>query len=160
MTQSVRHVRGGEGHAIWMAGDTYTLKATAESTGGSLALLEASIPPGCGPPPHTHGREDEAFYVLAGTLEMSAGADTFLARPGDFVFMPRGTPHRFKNTGVDAARALILFTPAGFERFFEQAGAAARPGEQAPPPDDDQLARVVAIASRHRLHIHIPEEVT
>src|SRR3954454_1417631 len=65
MTQSVRHVRGGEGHAIWMAGDTYTLKATAESTGGSLALLEASIPPGSGPPLHTHGGEDEAFYLLA-----------------------------------------------------------------------------------------------
>jgi quercetin dioxygenase-like cupin family protein len=160
MTQPVRHVRAGEGQAIWMADDTYTLKATAESTGGSLGLLEASVPPGCGPPAHTHASEDEALYILAGTLEISAGADTILALPGDFVFMPRHTPHRFKNTGVDAARALILFAPAGFERFFEQAGAAARPGEQAPPPDDDQRARVVEIASSHGVHIHTPEEVT
>jgi quercetin dioxygenase-like cupin family protein len=159
MSARARHVRAGEGDAIWMAGDTYTLKATAESTGGSLALLEASIPPGCGPPPHTHGSEDEAFYMLAGTLEISAGADTILARSGDFVFMPRDTPHRFKNTGIDAARALILFAPAGFERFFELAGAAARPGEQAPPPDDNHLTRVVEIASRHGVHIHTPEEV-
>jgi quercetin dioxygenase-like cupin family protein len=159
MTQRVRHVRAGEGRAFWMAGDTYTLKATAESTGGSLALLEASVPPGCGPPLHTHASEDEAFYMIAGTLEISAGADTILVRPGDFVFMPRETPHRFKNTGVDAARALILFAPAGFERFFQDAGAAARPGEQAPATEHEHLARVAEIASRHGVHIHTPEEV-
>jgi quercetin dioxygenase-like cupin family protein len=107
MSPRMGHVRAGEGPAIWMAGDTHTLKATAESTGGSLALLEASIPPGCGPPPHTHGSEDEAFYMLAGTLEIVAGAD-----------------------------------------------------EQAPPPDDDQLTRVVEIASRHGVHIQTPEKVT
>jgi quercetin dioxygenase-like cupin family protein len=160
MTPRMGHVRAGEGHAIWMAGDTYTLKATAESTGGLLALLEASIPPGCGPPLHTHAGEDEAFYMLAGMLELSAGADTILACAGDFVFMPRDTPHRFKNTGVDVARALILFAPAGFERFFEQAGAAARAGEQAPAPDDEQLARVVEIAFRHGVHIHNLEDPT
>jgi hypothetical protein len=76
------------------------------------------------------------------------------------VFVPRDTPHRFENTGVDAARALILLAPAGFERFFQQAGADARPGEQAPPPDDDQLAQIVELAARHGAQIHTPEEMT
>src|SRR3954467_410774 len=143
MSPRVRHVRAGEGAAIWMAGDTYTVKATAASTGGSLALLEASIPPGCGPPPHVQDGEDEAFYVLSGQLEISAGADTFVARAGDFVFIPRTTLHCFRNVGVDAARALILFAPAGFERYFREAGSAARPAEQAPPPSDEDLRRAL-----------------
>jgi mannose-6-phosphate isomerase-like protein (cupin superfamily) len=98
-------VHAGEGRSIWVVGDTYTFKATAESTGGMLALMEASIPPGSGPPPHVHTNEDEAFYLLAGVLDISAGEETFAARAGDFVFLPRGTPHCFTNPGVDAARA-------------------------------------------------------
>src|SRR5437016_13378901 len=89
-------VRGGEGRSPWVVGDTYTFKATGESTGGSLALLEASIPPGSGPPPHVHADEDEAFYVLAGVLELVAGDEILIARAGDFVFVPRGTLHCFK----------------------------------------------------------------
>src|SRR2546421_12965398 len=129
----VRLVRAGEGPSVWVVGDTYTFKATGESTGGVLALMEVSIPPGSGPPPHVHTHEDEAFYVLAGVLELSAGEETFAARAGDFVFLPRGTPHCFTNPGVDAARALILAAPAGIDRLFPRGRAPARPGEPAPP---------------------------
>jgi quercetin dioxygenase-like cupin family protein len=153
---AVSHVPAGDGRSRWVVGDTYTFKATAESTGGAFALLEASIPPGSGPPPHVHGTADEAFYLLAGTLQMSAGADTFLARAGDFVFVPRGTLHRFTNPGVDAARALILFTPGGFERFFDEIGAPARPGEQAPPLGAADLERIVEVAPRYAVSIHAP----
>jgi quercetin dioxygenase-like cupin family protein len=127
MTMS--YVRAGEGPSAWVVGDTYTFKATAEQTGGAFALIEASIPPGSGPPPHTHTREDEAFYLLDGALEITAGEQTTLARPGDFVYLPRGLVHCFRNPTVGAARALILVTPAGFERFFQEVGMPARPGE-------------------------------
>jgi len=40
--------------------------------------------------PHVHTREDEAFYLLDGVLEVTAGEATMLVRPGDFVFLPRG----------------------------------------------------------------------
>src|SRR5882757_8675154 len=69
----VSYVRAGEGPASWLVGDTYTVKATSESTGGAFGLLEASVPPGGGPPPHVHTREDEAFYLLDGILEVTAG---------------------------------------------------------------------------------------
>ena len=152
----VSHVLAGVGPAHWVVGDTYTFKATTESTGGAFALLEASIPPGSGPPPHVHGAEDEAFYLLSGTLQISAGSDAFLAHTGDFVFVPRGTSHGFTNTGVDAARALILFTPAGFERFFAEIGSPARPGDQAPPLTADELARIAEIAPRYGTDIQVP----
>jgi quercetin dioxygenase-like cupin family protein len=149
-------VRAGEGRSIWVVGDTYTFKATGESTGGVLALMEASIPPGSGPPPHVHTNEDEAFYLLAGMLDVSAGEETFAARAGDFVFLPRGTPHCFTNPGVDAARALILCTPAGLDHFFDEVGSPARPGKQAPPLSADQFDRLLEVAPRHGLRIQVP----
>jgi quercetin dioxygenase-like cupin family protein len=152
----VSHVPAGGGRSRWVVGDTYTFKATTESTGGAFALLEASIPPGSGPPPHLHTTEDEAFYLIAGELQIVAGPDTFVAGAGDFVFVPRGTVHGFTNPGVDAARALILLTPAGFERFFDEIGSPARRGEQAPAPTADDLKRIVEIAPRYGTSIQVP----
>ena len=44
---------------------------------------------GSGPPPHVHEREDEAFYVLEGSCEVTVGNDRFDAREGFFIFAPR-----------------------------------------------------------------------
>jgi quercetin dioxygenase-like cupin family protein len=130
-TSGAVHVPAGEGPTTWFAGDTYTIKASGESTSGSLGLVEATVPPGGGPIAHIHTRTDEAFYVLSGDLELLDGARTFIARAGDFVFIPRGIRHRFKNTGVHSAQLLFMFTPGGEERVFEY-GDEAQPGQ--PPP--------------------------
>ena len=125
------HVPAGEGPTTWFAGDTYTIKASHDSTNGSLGLVEATVPPGGGPVAHVHTRTDEAFYVLSGELEILDGARTFVAGTGDFVFIPRGTRHRFKNTGVHGARMVFMFTPGGDEGVFRY-GDEPRPGH--PPP--------------------------
>jgi quercetin dioxygenase-like cupin family protein len=65
-TDAVVHVAAGEGRKVWVVADTYTLKATRDNTGGALALIEASVPAGGGPPPHVHANEDQAYYVLEG----------------------------------------------------------------------------------------------
>ena len=130
-TSGAVHVPAGEGPTTWFAGDTYTIKASGESTNGSLGLVDATVPPGSGPVAHIHTRTDEAFYVLSGQLEILDGARTFIAGTGDFVFIPRGTRHRFKNTGVHGARMLFLFTPGGDEGVFRY-GDQPQPGH--PPP--------------------------
>ncbi|MFD0489419.1 cupin domain-containing protein [Saccharopolyspora spinosporotrichia] len=75
------HVPASEGQSVWIGADIYTLKATKETTGGSLSLMEVSVPPGDGPPPHVHSNEDEGIYVLAGELEFFTDGRTFLAGP-------------------------------------------------------------------------------
>src|SRR4051794_23648975 len=100
----------GTGERIWIVGDTLTFKATAETTGGTLTAIECEAAPGGGPPPHVHEHEDESFYVLDGTFEIVLGDKRVLAGPGDYAFVPRGTPHRFANAGDDVGRLLILFT--------------------------------------------------
>src|SRR5215510_3440317 len=58
------------GSTLNVLGVTHIYKATGAETGGSFSLWEAVFPPGAGAPPHTHEREDEAFYVLSGEIEL------------------------------------------------------------------------------------------
>src|SRR5437763_14005735 len=65
-------LNAGEGKAYWVVGDLYTILASGADTGGAYALIHATVPPGGGPPPHVHRREDEAFYVLGGEVAFHA----------------------------------------------------------------------------------------
>ncbi len=156
-TSSVLHVPAGGGQKVWVVGDTYTIKARRENTDGVLGLLEASVPAGGGPPPHVHANEDEAYYVLEGELEVLDGERTFVARAGSFVFIPRGTLHRFRNVGFGHARMLVLITPAGFEEFFVSVGQPASPGEPAPPLGEEEIARTQDLAPRFGMDVRLPE---
>ena len=152
------HVPPGEGESLWVVGDTYTFKGVTENTGGALLLFEASIPPQGGPPPHVHHQEDEAYYVLEGTIEVMEGDRIFLAGVGSFVFLPRGTPHKFKNVGTETARMLLMTTPAGLEKFFGEVGQAAQEGGTAPPPGPEEIGRLLAAAPKYGLEILPPPE--
>jgi mannose-6-phosphate isomerase-like protein (cupin superfamily) len=62
-------------------------------------------------PLHVHHRDDEAWYVLAGTLAFRLGDDEFEAPQGSAVLAPAGTPHTFRNAGTVDARYLLVMTP-------------------------------------------------
>jgi mannose-6-phosphate isomerase-like protein (cupin superfamily) len=119
------------------AGGLVTFKARAIETAGTFTALENTIAPGMGPGLHLHQREDEMYYVLEGFLRFRAGAREFDAPAGSFVFIPRTTPHCFRNDGGIEARLLVMFTPSGMERFFE--GSAALNGHA----DPDRIAEVM-----------------
>ena len=140
---------GGDGERIWIVGDTMILKATGESTGGSLVLLENLTAPGGGPPPHVHTREDEFWYVLDGTFEIRIGEDVHALGPGGFAYAPRGTVHNFRNTAERPGRILVGFTPGGMEGFFRESGRPAVDDGEAPPVDRDEIARTMAAAPRY-----------
>jgi len=52
-------------------------------TGGAYCLLEVGLAPGMSVPRHTHTREDETYFVLAGELEVIVADETFVLRAGD-----------------------------------------------------------------------------
>jgi quercetin dioxygenase-like cupin family protein len=111
----------GEGATIeGPAGGPLTFKVRGEHTDGALTAFENVIAPGDGPPLHVHANEDEAWYVLQGDLRFQLDGEIAGAPAGSFVFVPRGTPHCFQNIGEQPARILVLFTPAGMERFFDR----------------------------------------
>lgn len=142
------------GPAFWGPGDHYTFLVTGEDSGGAYFAMEALVPPGGGPPPHIHTREGETFYLLEGRVEFLLGEETIVAGPGDFVNVPRGTVHRFQNTGTEIARLVLTFTPAGIESWFEEtlepAPNEVRP-EDVPDNIEEVAARYVAAAPRYGL---------
>jgi quercetin dioxygenase-like cupin family protein len=139
----------GEGERLWIVGDTMTFKATGESTGGNLVLLENLTAPGGGPPPHIHTREDEFFYVLDGTFEIRIGDELHTLGAGGYAYVPQGTVHNFRNTAETPSRILVGFTPAGMDGFFRESGRPAHDDGPAPPVDDDEIARTMAAAPKY-----------
>ena len=109
----------GEGRTI-PGTDTLKLKATSEQTGGSIGVLEATSPPGYGPPRHIHYSSDELFYVLEGEFLFLVGERQISAMPGTFVFIPRGTVHAAKVIGNKPGKVLTAYVPGGLERSFEE----------------------------------------
>lgn len=152
----VRYVPPGEGRSIWIVGDVYTFKAVSEDTKGAYMLFEASVPPQSGPPPHIHHWEDETYYILEGEFEILDNGHTITATAGSFVYIPRGTLHRFKNVGETPARMLVLFTPAGFENFFFEVGLPAEEGGTPPPLGPEEIERTLAAAPKHGMEVRLP----
>ena len=138
------------GDAFWGPGDAYRFLVTGAETGGAYFAMEAIVPPGGSPPPHIHRNEDETFYVVEGSVDFLLGEETITAGVGDFVNVPRGTVHRFHNSGSDTMRMILTFTPAGIEKFFEETLERAL-DPTLPPPDniDEVAARYAAAAPRY-----------
>ncbi|MGB0097470.1 MAG: cupin domain-containing protein [Solirubrobacteraceae bacterium] len=108
-------------------GGPLTFKARGEQTNGTFTALENVIPPGQGPPLHLHANDDEAWYLFEGELRFKLDGELRAAPRGSFVFVPRGTPHCFQNVAEKPARILVMFTPAGMERFFDQFASLSTP---------------------------------
>jgi mannose-6-phosphate isomerase-like protein (cupin superfamily) len=66
-------------------------------------------------PLHLHHNDDEAWYVLEGTLCVRVGDEDVEAKAGAAVFVPRGTPHTYWNPGPGPLRYLLVMTPRIYE---------------------------------------------
>ncbi|WP_319453388.1 MULTISPECIES: cupin domain-containing protein [unclassified Mycobacterium] len=99
----------------------YHYLATQQKTDGDYGLYRVDIAPkGGGPGPHFHRAMSEAFFVLSGTMELYDGTDWVESGQGDFLYVPPGGIHGFRNVADDPASVLMLFAPgAPREHYFE-----------------------------------------
>lgn len=139
-------VPSGGGEALSVVGDRYLLKLAGGATEGRYALIESEVRPGSAPPLHRHGREDETFHVLEGEFRFWFADQSFTMGPGGTVHLPKGVPHTFQNVGTTTGRVLVVISPAGFERFFQEWNA-----RELALPDD--MAAVLELAGRYDLEI-------
>jgi quercetin dioxygenase-like cupin family protein len=147
----------GAGRTIAVVGDVYRFLATGDDTNGKYALWEAIVPPGGGPPPHVHSREEEGFYVLEGEITILIDNQRLIASAGMFANMPVGTPHSFKNESSQPAKMLISIAPAGMEQMFFEVGVPLPEGATiAQPPTEEEIVRLLAIASKYGIQIMLP----
>ena len=107
------------------------LRATRETTGGTISILE-EVPPLADTPLHVHANEDELFHILEGEHLVQRGEEEFRLGPGDTIFLPRGVPHSQRRVVAGEGRHLVVFLPSGFEGFFRDLAAADREGSLGP----------------------------
>ena len=141
--------RRNEGEARWWLGSLAELKVTADQTGGALSIIEMTEPAGEAAPLHVHYRDDEGFWILEGDATFEVGDTTIEAHAGDFVWGPRGIPHRY-TTGPTGCRLLFIMTPGGLEHVIRGMSVPAE-ARVVPPPSDVEpdWERVAAIARAH-----------
>lgn len=146
-----------EGRRIGIVGDVYRFLATGQDTDGKYATFEAIVPPGSGPPPHVHSREEESFLVLEGEMTFQLGEERIVAGAGTFLNMPVGSLHCFKNESNQVARMLISVAPAGLEQmFFEVGQPLPDDALTAPPPDQAAIEKLLEAAPRYGVEIKVP----
>ncbi len=103
------------------AGVSYHYLANQRATDGDYGLYRVDIAPAAGGPgPHFHRAMSEAFFVLSGTMRLYDGTDWVDGHQGDFLYVPPGGVHGFRNEADAPASILMLFAPgAPREAYFE-----------------------------------------
>jgi quercetin dioxygenase-like cupin family protein len=138
-------------------GETLVFRTTAADTNGEAVVVEAFVEPhGAVAAAHLHPAQEERFEVLSGELEFRVRKQTFVARAGDRVVVPAGTPHRFRNLGEETAHFVCEVRPAlGFERLIETMFTLAADGKVNRKGMPSPL-RLAVIANHHFGDVRLP----
>ena len=110
-----------EPNLVQKSGGSVDYLATGAATGGEYGLYRWNFGTGvAGPDPHFHRTISESFYILSGTVRLYNGKEWIDATTGDFLYVPQGGIHAFKNESGEVASMLLMFTPgAPREDYFE-----------------------------------------
>ena len=140
-----------------VTGETLVFRTTAADTNGESVVVEAFVEPdGAVAAAHVHPAQEELFEVLGGELEFRIGKNTIVARAGDRVLVPAGTPHRFENVGEETAHFVCEVKPAlGFEQLIETMFSLAEDGKVTKKGMPNPL-RLAVIARHHFDDVRLP----
>jgi mannose-6-phosphate isomerase-like protein (cupin superfamily) len=123
------------------SGGSASYLATGASTNGQFGLYRwnmAAEP--SGPSAHFHKTISESFFVLSGTVRLFNGERWIDARPGDFLYVPEGGIHAFRNESGEPASMLLLFAPgAPREPYFETLAEVALTGRRLTPEEWEEF---------------------
>jgi quercetin dioxygenase-like cupin family protein len=117
-------------------GRDLVFKVTGDETGGAFDYFVVEVAPHGGPPLHVHHVQEETIHVLKGRFKVRIGDETFRCDEGGFAFLPSGIPHAFLNLTDEPAEIVVVYTPGGGHRFYEELGPLTRNGA----PDRETVA--------------------
>ena len=140
-----------EGRQIPAIGVGITMKVNGDHTRDAYSMFEYAVPGGVdGPPLHTHTREDESFVCIAGKLDVTLGSDEYTLGFGEYLWLPRGVPHAFRNPYAEESRVMSVVSPAGLEAYYEALGAL--------PPGPKDLTKLKAIMDEFGIQMDLPTD--
>jgi mannose-6-phosphate isomerase-like protein (cupin superfamily) len=127
-----------EAELVYAAGTSVHYLASGSATDGLFGLYRWEMgPEPSGPGPHFHRSIAESFYVLGGNVRIYDGERWIETSAGDFVHVPPGGIHGFRNESGQPAAMLLHFAPgAPREGYFEGLAEFAVAGR----PSDEELA--------------------
>jgi mannose-6-phosphate isomerase-like protein (cupin superfamily) len=127
----------GEGRKLQSGpGRDLIFKVTGEETGGTLDYFTVQVAPKSGPPLHVHHHQEETIHVLKGRYKVRIGDAIFYCGEGGFAYLPSKAPHTFLNLTDEPGELIVVYTPGGGHKFYEEFGPLSRNG----PPDPKRLA--------------------
>lgn len=111
--------------------------ATGDVTNGEFGLFQYDMAPEAGgPAAHFHRTFSESFFILDGTVRLFNGENWVNATKGDFLYVPQGGIHAFRNDSDAPASMLILFAPAPpRERYFKELAELIDSGRELTPEE-------------------------
>lgn len=123
-------------------GALFHFLAKGEDTNGRHALIMINVQRGAEPPPHTHAREDESYFILKGSIRYTIGKDQITVNEGEYVYLPKDVPHSFEILS-DQADVLMCMCPAGLDQWFWDNSVPAPDGKPLPMPQGPPPAEVI-----------------
>jgi quercetin dioxygenase-like cupin family protein len=101
-------------------------KVTGEDTGGAFDYFIVEVAPNGGPPLHVHHKQEETIHALKGRYKVQIGEQSFVCEEGGFAYLPSGVPHGFLNLTDEPGEIIVVYTPGGGHRFYEELGPMSR----------------------------------
>ena len=154
ITTNRHHFKGrlaipiGEGQLVNLGGVGVKFKINGDETGQAFSIVEHPLQARTLVPPHLHHDTDEYSYVVEGQFGARIGDEILLAKAGDYILKPRNIPHTFWNPTDKLARLVEIISPAGFERFFVEAGELFKKSRGVP-----ELEQVKTLATKYNTSI-------
>ena len=155
MTHQISIITAQEAETVWVLGDEVKFMGTMPD--GDLSVVEVTVPPGSGTPPHSH-QSREIFRISEGEITFGLFGDgpprELVAGPGTVLMIPSWAVHSYHNSGgVPAKMTAVL--EVQMMGFFRELGRPERP--EAGPPTEEQIAEVMAVCARHGIEIMMPK---
>jgi len=100
-------------------GEPVEILVTSKATNNSFCTGVQTSPPGGGPPPHKHAREDELFMLIEGDYEFFDGHEWSRVMKDEVNYSMRGNFYAFRNCGKTTGKFLFLTIPGGLDEYFE-----------------------------------------
>ena len=113
-------------------GRDLVFKVTGDDTGGAFDYFIVEVAPHGGPPLHVHHRQEETIHVLKGQYKIRIGDEVFQCNEGGFAYLPSGVPHAFLNLTDQSGEVIVVYTPGGGHKFYEELGPMSRGGSPDP----------------------------
>jgi mannose-6-phosphate isomerase-like protein (cupin superfamily) len=137
MQQGGVFLAAGDGRSVSLRGTEVAFKVESNQANGA-SLVEFTAVPGFDTGVHVHQRLEETWYIVDGELEFRVGDETFDAATGATVFVPPRVPHAFANRSATPAKFLLIMSPPGHDRYFDELAEIL--GAADGPPDADAIA--------------------